>query len=317
VSVGVVRYGVDDLTLGFDMNGLRSSIERAEELPGVQTGRGKMLGHRTQFGQWAHMFGRSAAFWKTETKRLYVQAKLAEAGELCGPADVGAAVAQLVGQLESAGLASWDRPWVTRADVAVDAVCDPVEGKLLLDALEAARPPNGWRTSTAGSPRSTVYFRAARSESVVARAYCRNLKLRRGEPFGLIRLEAQQRWGPKETSLAAVVSPPFIAHLWRSRFAGLASTVRRVGDDVQAAELGERMKRGELRYGQAERLHLFLCQERQGIAAECYPASVYASRRREAAKLGYGVSDGKPPLEIELGDLLRPYEEAVDLGLAA
>jgi hypothetical protein len=32
-----------------------------------------------------------------------------------------------------------------------------------------------------------VYFRAARG------AYCRNLRLRCGEPFGLIRLEAQHR----------------------------------------------------------------------------------------------------------------------------
>lgn len=317
MSFSPVRYGVDDLTLGFDMSGLRSSIDCAEELPGVQTARGKMLGHRTQFGQWAHLLGRSAAFWKPETKRLYVQAKLAPEGELCPPTGVGGAVAQLVGQLEGAGLASWDRPWVTRADVAVDATCDPADGKLLLDALEAARPPNGWRTSTAGSPRSTVYFRAARSEKVVARAYCRNLKLRRGEAFGLIRLEAQQRWGPKETSLATVASPPFVAHLWRSRFDGLSSTVRRVADDVQAAELALRMKRGELRYSQAERLHLFLCQERQGLAVDAYPPQVYASRRREAAKLGYGVSDGKPALEVELGDLLRPYVEAVDLGLAA
>ena len=226
-------------------------------------------------------------------------------------------MAALVERMDGGGLVSCERPWVTRADVAVDAACDPAEGKLLLDALEAARLPNGWRTSTAGTPRSTVYFRAARSEKIVARAYCRNLKLRRGEPFGLIRLEAQQRWGPKAASLATVTSPPFLGHLWRSRFGELASRVIRVPDDVQAKELGLSMKQGELRYSQAERLQLFLSLERQGLAMDCYPRPVYAARRREAARLGYGANDGKPALEVELGDLLRPYVRAVHLGLAA
>lgn len=317
MSFSVVRYGVDDITLGFEMNGLRSVSARLDELPGEQRGRGKMLGHRTSFGQWAHLLGRSAAFWRSETKRLYVQAKLAPEGELCPPGEVMAAAAALIERMESAALASWERPWVTRVDVAVDASCDPSEGKLLLDGLEAARLPNAWRTTSAGTPRSTVYFRAAGSENVVGRAYCRNLKVGRGAPFGLIRLEAQQRWDPKAKSLVTVASPPFLAHLWRSRFGGLASRVIRVPADVQASELGLRMKQGELRYGEAERLNLFLSLERLGLAVECYPASIYTSRRRQAAKLGYGANDGKPALEVELGDLLQAYKDAVDLGLAA
>ena len=51
MSFSVVRYGVDDITLGFEMNGLRSVSARLDELPGEQRGRGKMLGHRTSFGQ--------------------------------------------------------------------------------------------------------------------------------------------------------------------------------------------------------------------------------------------------------------------------
>jgi hypothetical protein len=317
VSFVVVRFGVDDLTLGFDMNGLRSSVDCAEELPGVQTARGKMLGQRTKQGQWAHMFGRSVVFWKPETKRLYVQAKLAADGELCAPPDVAGAVRQVVAQLESRGLASWDRPWVTRVDVAVDGTCDPADGKLLLDALEAARPPNGWRVTTQGTPRSTVYFRASNSEKVKARAYCRNLRTGKGAPFGLIRLEAQHGWSPRKMTLAEVSSPAFLGHLWRSRFGGLAAQVRRVPDDVQALDLGLRMKRGELDHGEFERMNAFLSLERQGVAGECYKPSVYALRRREAVRLGFGANDGKPGLEIELGDLLRSYVRAVDVAVAA
>jgi hypothetical protein len=317
VSFTPVQYGVDDVTLGFEMNGLRSSVARLDELPGAQTPRGKLLGHRTSWGQWAHFLGRSVALWKSDTKRLYVQAKLAPEGELCAPGDFMAAADGLVRHMENVGLASWERPWVTRVDVAVDATCDPADGKLLLDGLEAARLPNGWRTSSAGTPRSTVYFRAARSEKVVGRAYCRNLKLRRGDAFGLIRLEAQQRWGPRATTLTTVGSPAFLAHLWRSRFGELASRVVRLPVEVQAMELGRRMARGELRHGEAERLHLFLSLERLGIGAESYPRPIYAARRREAAKLGYGANDAAGALEVELGDLLRPYRDAVELHLAA
>ncbi len=317
MAFSVVRYGVDDMTLGFDLSGLRSTAALLEEMPGAARVSGKMLGYRTQWGSWAHPLGRSVAIWKPETKRLYVQAKLVAEGALCRPEDVAGAVKRLVGELESIGVASWDDPWVTRLDVAVDATCEPAEGKLLLDALEAARPPRGWRVTTAGTPRSTVYFRAARSERVMGRAYCRNLRLRRGQPFGQIRLEAQQRWGPRETSLATATSPPFLAHLWRSRYGGLSAHVTRVPDDVQALELAMKMKSGELRHGEAERLHFFLCLERQGVAVECYRPAVYAARRREAAKLGYAANDGKPVLEVYLSDLLRPYTEAVDLGRAA
>lgn len=313
----VVRFGVDDMTLGFDLSGLRKAATLLEDMPGAERVGGKMLGYRTKWGSWAHPLGRSVAIWKPETARLYVQAKLALEGELCSPKELKAATGRLVAQLGAMGLASWQEPWVTRLDVAVDASCDPADGKLLLDALEAARPPNGWRVSTAGTPRSTVYFRAARSESIVARAYCRNLRLRQGQPFGLIRLESQQRWGPRDTALATVVSPPYAGHLWRSRFDGLSARVIRVASDVQAMELAMRMKRGELDHGQFERVNAFLSLERQGIASECYRPSVYALRRREAAKLGYGASDGKPAFEAELGDLLGPYVEAVDLGLAA
>lgn len=318
MSFSVVRFGVDDISLGFEFGGLCAAQKLLEEMPGAEQVGGKVLGHRTQMGKWANLLGRSRAVYRSESTRLYVQAKLAEPNELCPPTGVAGAVGELIARLEAMGLASWQEPWVTRLDVAVDATCAPETGKRLLDALEAARLPRAWRTTSVGAPRSTVYFKAAKSENVLARSYCRNLKLKKGQPFGLIRLEAQQRWGPRETSLVEATSPPFIGRVWRSRFAELTSRVTRVPADVQASELGDRMRRGELRHGAAERMNLFLSLERLGLAAECYPAKVYASRRREAVQLGLGASDeGQSALDIDLGDLLRPYVEAVDLRLAA
>ena len=311
-----VAYGVDDLTLGFDMTGSRS-IGILNARAGVETRRGKMLGERGSWGGWFNLLGRSVSFWKADTCRLYVQTKLAPAGELCAPTSVQAEVRGLIERMAVVGLESFEHPWVTRMDVAVDAVCDPHDGKMLLDALESVRLPNGWRTTSAGTPRSTVYFRARVSERVEARAYCRNLKTRSGEPFGRIRLEAQRRFDPRACPLA-LVTPEFIASLWESRFAGLAATVRRLGREQQAVDLAARVTRGELTEQQAERVHLFLDLERLGVAASCYSKSRYSARKRELTALGFSPADtGPDEAEYELGQLLAPYSEVVRLGLVA
>ena len=58
---------------------------------------------------------------------------------------------------------------------------------------------------------------------------------------------------------------------------------------------------------------MFLELERLGIATTYYPKSIYAARKREARKLGYSISDtGAAPLDVELGELLQPYVEAVE-----
>src|SRR5918995_6946468 len=164
-----VSYGIDDVTLGFDMDG-SGAVDRLNALPGTQTRRGKMLGEAVSWGRWSHLLGRSVAFWKADTKRLYVQAKLVDEGELCPPVEFGREVASLLRRMAVVGLVSHSPVWGTRLDVAVDAGFDPADGKLLLDALEATRLAQGWRTSSSGVPRSTVYFRARGTEKVYARA---------------------------------------------------------------------------------------------------------------------------------------------------
>jgi hypothetical protein len=272
-----------------------------------------MLGERTSWGKWAHLLGRSVSFWKSDTKRFYVQAKLADEGELCPPRELAARVQALMERMAIVGVVSYEQPWVTRVDVAVDATCASADGKLLLDALEAVRLPNGWRTTSTGVPRSTVYFRARVSDHVYACAYCRNLKTKSGEPFGLIRLEAEQRFDPRECLLECVEEAGFAAMIWKGRYDNLASKVTRLARQVQAVEIAERIKRDELTYGQAERLHLFLDLERLGIASQSYPKSIYTARRREAAKLGYSANEsGRKVMDVALGDLLASYVRMVD-----
>lgn len=308
----VAAYGIDDATFGFDMTGSRS-LSRLNEMPGVITRRGTMLGDRASWGQFVHVLGRSVAFWKSDTKRLYVQAKLTPDGSLCPPDTFGEVYRGLLERMAIVGLVSYEPAWVTRVDVAVDGRCRPEDGKLLLDALEAVRLPNGWRTRSVGVPRSTVYFTARASEDVKARSYCRNLKLKRGEPFGLIRLEAEERFTPRACPVEAMEDPAFAAKIWKSRYGKLTARVTRLCREVQTLEIAARVSRGELDYKQGERLSMFLDLERLGLAKSYYPKSVYAARRREAKKLGHSTADtGSEPLEVELSELLRAYAEAVE-----
>jgi hypothetical protein len=312
-----VAYGVDDVTLGFDMEG-SGAIERLNAMPGTQTRRGKMLGEAVSWGRWSHLLGRSVAFWKADTQRLYVQAKLADEGELCCPVDFASRVEALARRMAVVGMVSYVAPWVTRLDVAVDADCDPADGKLLLDALEASRLPHGWRTSSSGVPRSTVYFRARGTEKVYARAYCRNLKTKSGEAYGRIRLEAEQRFEPMVCSLEQAKHPEFAANVWKGRYENLATTVTRLAREVQTVEIAKRVAEGELTYAQGERIGTFLDVERLGLGRRYYPKSVYAARKREASKLGYSANEaGTEGFDVDLAALLEPYLRTVDSGQAA
>jgi hypothetical protein len=76
----------------------RSSKARERSRPDTRRGRrGKMLGEPASWGRWVHLLGRSASFWKSDTKRLYVQAKLADEGQLCPPREIGARTRALDG----------------------------------------------------------------------------------------------------------------------------------------------------------------------------------------------------------------------------
>lgn len=187
--------------------------------------------------------------------------------------------------------------------------------KLLLDALEATRLPQGWRTSSSGVPRSTVYFRARGTEKVYARAYCRNLKTKTGAAYGRIRLEAEQRFEPMACSLEYAQHEEFAANVWKGRYGNLASKVIRLAREVQTLEVAERVTRGELKYAQGERLAMFLDLERLGLARRYYPESVYSARKREAVGLGYSANESsQDALEVDLGELLAPYARTADAG---
>lgn len=158
-----------------------------------------------------------------------------------------------------------------------------------------------------------MYFSARATEDVKARSYCRNLKMKQGDPFGLIRLEAEQRYDPGDALLESAFGPHFPADVWRSRFAGLSARISRLPREVQTIELARRVVAGELRYSQGERLSMLVDLERIGLDAAYYPKSVLSSRRAEARTVGLAASEiDCLPLEVDLSELLAPYQAAVD-----
>ena len=116
-----VGYGMSRITLGFEMEG-SNAVGLLNEADGVQQRRGKMLGSVASWGKWSHTLGRSVAHWKSDTKRLYVQAKLAEYGELCPPDKLGLEVEELMQRMAAIGIISYHSPWVTRLTLAVRAI---------------------------------------------------------------------------------------------------------------------------------------------------------------------------------------------------
>lgn len=302
-------YGYDDVTLGFDLEGSALSLRRVRELPGREFGTTKRLGYDGAWGKFESLLGRSYVQFKSDSNRLYVQWKPADEGELLRPAEFESRYGDLERRLAVVGIETWERVWVTRLDVSVDLLCNPEDGKALLDGLEAARLPRGQRITVEGQPRSTVYFRPRVSNDIVARAYCRNLKTRAGQPFGKIRLEAVQRFKPKEWwadycfkgNVAA-------AMIWEARYGKeqVDGRVTRLSREEQVLTLTQRVRLGEMTAAQFERMSGFLDAERLGVAREIYSDRLYSERRREARELGLSVNDvGQDPVDLDLGDLLR------------
>jgi hypothetical protein len=300
-------HGVDDLTLVWDYSE-SPTLSKLLALPYVPSKYGRVLGEQGAFSQWQHALGHYATF-SERTRRLSVQLKLAEPGELVEPPALAARVQRFAEGLAIRGVEPYGEPFVRRVDVTADLRCDPTVGRLLIDAMAAARLDGGRRVEVMGDPRSTVYFKGRSGRAKQARVYDRNLLTGQGEPYGLIRLEAQLMFKYGRAPFAAIAEPSTLAALWLLRFGAdaVAASVRRIDREVQTVELAGFVSAGAFSIAELERMSAFLDLERAGIARTVYGASRYAQRRREARKLGLAVSDpGHAALAVELAELLAP-----------
>jgi hypothetical protein len=233
-----------------------------------------------------------------------VQAHLGPDGEddLCTVERFSESFLSLQKRMGVMGVLPATDPRLVRCDPAVDVVYEnPQDGMKALEVLRYARWPKGWYAQYEGPPpHTTVSIKSGRN--TVGRAYCRNAKLKNGEPkFGKIRFEREQTF-PWATSLPAGVLEHESAAVmfWGAVFAlGQASgRVTRLAREMQTMKLIERVVLGDISVTQYEQLSAFLDAERLGLTDRAYSKETARRRRMLAKQLGVSPADAEP-LELD------------------
>jgi hypothetical protein len=250
-------------------------------------------------------------------RRLEVQAHLGPEGEddLCPVDEFEGRYRDLVRRMGLYGVLPSEDPRVVRVDVAVDVeYADPQEGRRVLEALRFARWPRGWYAEWQGPPPYTTV--AVKSGmKTIARAYCRNTKLRNGrERWGKIRFEREHRFDwARGRQVSELSSPAAAAVYWGSTLGhGAASgRVTRLAKEVDAVELVERVALGEITTVQYEQLLAFLTAERLGLVESIYSKETARRRRGLARQLGVSPGDAEvAPLDVSLDDAMATARSA-------
>jgi hypothetical protein len=318
----VVGSGWHDTYLRWDISTPQRVVSRLEALEGQGSMlRGKKLfAQRDRFGKWQHLLGPQHVLlsYAVDTpshgliRRLELQAHLGDAGadDLCPVHEFEARWDRLKQRMALFGVLPVEDPAYVRVDPAVDVGYeDPLEGRRVLEGLKSARWPYGWYAQFEGPPpHTTVSIKSGRH--TIGRAYCRNSKLRNGEPrWGKMRFEREQRFQWKDRrSLDELARIDAAAMFWGGVFgAGAASgRVTRVQREVQTVKLAERVQLGDITTAQYEQLAGFLDAERLGITDRIYSCETGRRRRKLAKSLGIAVADAEiEPLDVSLDDLLE------------
>lgn len=324
MSPRLVAAGYHDVQLRWDLSTPERVVARLGSLdhqgPWPQPGR-TLWATRDRFGKWHHLLGETQLLgWVNDLpnlgliRRLEAQTHLGDAGidDLVPVPEWQFRWLGLEQQMAVYGVLPAGDPRLTRVDVAVDVEYDdPTDGFAVLEGLKNARWPNGWYSEWAGPPPYTTVNVKAQTKTI-ARVYCRNTKTRNGQPrWGRLRFEREQRFTWAQALGADTLDHPALAEMvWLGVFgAGRASgTVTRLAREVQTVKLIDRVRLGEMGYGQFERMTAFLDAERLGMADQVYSPETLRRRRREAKQLGLSMADTEleqpPQFDRALDDLL-------------
>lgn len=322
MSARVVGFGYHDTCFRWDLSTPQPCNGRLLSIPAAgnfaQPGR-TLFARRDRFGKWEHYLGDQDVMvgWVSDTKmgtvrRLEVQAHLGSEGEndLCPVAEFADRYEGLLRRMAMRGVLPSEDPRVVRVDVAVDVQYpDPQEGRSVLEALRYARWPRAWYAEFQGPPPYTTV--AVKSgKKTVARAYCRNSKLRNGgERWGKLRFEREHRFDWANGRPAGeLASPGAAAQVWWSVFGTGSSSGRvvRLPQAVEAARLIDWVELGELTSAQYEQVLGFMSAERLGLIGRAYSKETAQRRRALARRLGLSpLGTDVSELEISLDDLMR------------
>ena len=335
VSARIVGAGYHDTCFRWDISTHQPCVGRLMRLPAhgslSQPGR-TLFATRDRFGKWDHLLGPrhvTVAYVvqpkkHQEIRRLEVQAHLGPDGEddLCAVEDFGARYLDLTRRMALIGVLPSEEPRVVRVDVAVDVQYDdPQDGWQVLEALRFARWPRGWFAEWQGAPPFTTV--AVKSGmKTVARAYCRNTKVRNGrERWGKIRFEREHRFDWASARPVEELENEQAAEVYWGSVFGVgraAGRVTRLRMEAEAMKLIERVVLGELSTVQFEQLLAFLTAERLGLVEKAYSRETARRRRELARRLGIaaGEADGDE-VDVSLDEVLRVPRAAWDLDRAA
>lgn len=323
MSARVVSAGWHDTYLRWDISTPQAVVARLEGLPGLgsmnQPGK-KLFADRDRFGKWQHLLGPKNVLLayvvdvgkKERIRRLELQAHLGDEGEddLCRPTEFEERWENLQRFMAIVGVLPPEDPVYVRVDPAVDVEYeDPQDGREVLEGLRYARWPYGWYAEYQGAPPYTTVA-VKHKTRIVARAYCRNTKLRNGRArWGKLRFEREQRFAWRDRRPLDDLSKDAAASTyWGSAFGlGAASgTVTRLEREVQTVKLVERVQLGEITTTQFEQLSAFLDVERLGLVERVYRPETARRRRKLAKELGIAAADAETePLDVSLDDLLQ------------
>lgn len=322
-TAAVVGAGWHDTYFRWDLSTPQRVVSRLEALPGQGTlkspGR-KLFAERDRFGKWEHLLGSRHVLiaYTVESpthgtiRRLELQAHLGGEAEddLCPVEEFAPRWQRLQRRMGMMGVLPPEEPVYVRVDPAVDVTYgDPQEGQQALEALRYARWPRGWHAEYQGPPPYTTVAIKHRTKTV-ARAYCRNSKLRNGgSRWGKIRFEREQRFewrhGRPLEELGRIEAAETY---WGMAFGlGAASgSVRRIRREVQAMKLIEQVQLGDISTAQYEQLMGFLDAERLGLTERVYSPETARRRRKLAASLGIAPADAEVnELDMSLDELLQ------------
>jgi hypothetical protein len=327
-AASVVGAGWHDTYFRWDLSTPQRIVSRLEELPGQGTLKRpdkKLFAERDRFGKWRHLLGPQHVLVSYTVdspshgliRRLELQAHLGDEGEddLCSVSEFGQRWQSLQQYMGMAGVLPVEDPSYVRVDPAVDVVYgDPLDGQRVLEGLRYARWPSRWHAEFQGPPPYTTVAVKQKTHTV-ARAYCRNTKLRNGRPrWGKIRFEREQRFTWKDRRpLDELELPEAAETFWGTVFGhGKAQgSVTRIPREVQTVKLIERVQLGDITTAQYEQLTGFLDAERLGVTDRLYRPETARRRRALAASLGIAAADAEcEPLDIGLDDLLASARTA-------
>jgi hypothetical protein len=317
----VTGAGYHDVCFRWDISMPQPCVGRLASVPAIgsmtQPGR-TLFASRDRFGKWDHFLGPRHVMVAyvvqpkgDEIRRLEVQAHLGPEGEddLCRVDEFSPRYLDLTRRMALFGVLPSEEPRVVRVDVAVDVEYDnPQDGAAVLEALRFARWPGRWYAEWQGAPPyTTVALKSGRH--TVARAYCRNSKLKNGCPrFAKIRFEREQRFDWATARLVEEFANEVTARLYWDSVFGLgraAGAVTRLSREVEAVKLIERVVAGAISTSQYEQVLTFVTVERLGLVEKVYSLETARRRKVLARRLGISASSAAgEDLDVSLDELL-------------